>query len=366
MKFELITDKKIWDDFFNAVRSPSFHQSWEWGEMQKKLGYEILRLGLFVNNKIELISLIVKVRSKRGSFIFLPHGPIFNLPSISLSQSIPQLQSKQYMAYLQELKNFLIDIAKKEGFWFIRIAPSLIRTQHHEEIFRSLGFRKAPTYMHAETMWVVDVTLPEETLLNNMRKNTRYSIRRAIREKIGVAKYTDSFALEKFVALYELTSKREKFKPYSKSYLQSEFEVFNEHNNAIFFLGGLPNNLNNSTPLKFDQEAPLQIIAGSLVVYTKSCGFYHQGASIHTQFPASYLLQWHSILETKKRGCKFYSFHGISDPGRTPKSWDGLTLFKRGFGGFQMDYLYTQDYIVSPLYYFSAAIDTYLNLKRGI
>jgi hypothetical protein len=58
----------------------------------------------------------------------------------------------------------------------------------------------------------------------------------------------------------------------------------------------------------------------------------------------------------------FAVFH----PGRTPKNWSGLTLFKQGFGGRQLDYVPTQDYVLSPKYHLTSLYEQILNWKRGV
>ena len=166
--------------------------------------------------------------------------------------------------------------------------------------------------------------------------------------------------------LYHITADREQFTPYSDAYIKHEFEAFHSAGNAAIFNSGFLNSPKDAMPPEFALEGASQNLAASLIIFSKSSGFYHQGASIHTKYPAAYLLQWHAILEAKRRGCKYYSFHGIHDPGRTPKSWNGLSLFKHGFGGFQVDYLYTQDFIISPMYALSYLSDRYLNLRRGV
>lgn len=110
-------------------------------------------------------------------------------------------------------------------------------------------------------------------------------------------------------------------------------------------------------------------LAASIIIFTKNAAFYHQGASIHTKIPVTYLLQWEAIKEAKNRNCQFYNFWGIYDekrPNRTPKSWQGLTLFKTGFNGQIKRFLPTQDYIISPKYYLNWFWEKLIMLKRRI
>ena len=358
MKIQEISDKQIWDSFFNSVGSTSFHQAWEWGEFQKMLHYDIVRLGIYDNQKLIAITLVIKIRSKRGKFLFIPHGPVFNIPSDKLTVTVSSNDNTTVKNILETLTNYLKELAIKEGFWFIRIAPMLADLPEHKGLFNTAGYHTAPIYINAETMWAVDISQSEEDILKDMRKNTRYLIRKGFNDAITITKKTTIDALDEFWKLYEVTFAREDFTPFPKSYISSEFEAFNANQAAVFFLG--------KTGPKFDLQGPSKFLAASLVLFTQSTGYYHQGASIHTEYPVTYQLQWQSMMEAKKRGCKYYNFYGIYKPGRTPKAWQGLSLFKRGFGGFQVDYLPTQDYIVSPKYYLSFCIDKYLAWKRGI
>lgn len=358
MIIQEITVKSTWDTFFNEVNSPSFHQSWSWGEFQKKLHYDILRLGIYDNKKLIAIALVIKIKSKRGKFLFIPHGPLFHIPAENLTVTIQNDQITAASSILKGLTEYLSELAQKEGFWFIRIAPPLAHTDNHLCFFREAGYRTSPIYIHAETMWAVDVSQSEDQLLAGMRKNTRYLVRKAIKEGIEISKHTSSHAIDEFWKLYEVTFSREDFTPFPKSYISAEFEAFNSENAAVTLLGSLP--------AKFAQEGTLKFSAGALVLFTNSTGFYHQGASTHSEYPVTYLMQWHAMLEAKRRGCNFYNFYGIYNPGRTPRAWKGLSLFKRGFGGFQVNYLPTQDYAVSPKYALSFCIDKYLCWKRGI
>ncbi len=181
MELKEITNRKVWQKFFNEVGSPSFLQSWEWGEFQRMLKYDVLRLGIYSNNKLLAIAQIIKIKSRRGNFLFLPHGPIITQ---QLTSNTIDLKS-----IISQFLNFSISISKDEGFSFIRIAPILEDRGEYRNIFQDLGFKEAPIYMHAETVWVLPLNKAEEELLSNMRKN--YSLpykKKAIREGVVIEK----------------------------------------------------------------------------------------------------------------------------------------------------------------------------------
>src|SRR3990167_3685198 len=373
MKIEEIKDNKIWQDFFDKNGSPSFLQSWQWGEFQKDLRYRVKRLGIYKDNDPKAIAQVIQINSKIGNFLFIPHGPVF--------QSADNNQHSAIKSVITHLLKYLIALAKKEDFSFIRMAPTLELTPEKQKIFSTLGFKTAPIYMHAERLWVLPLyhigidrakmvisgnqpeirtnPVSDDQLLAQMRKTTRYLIRKAQRDGVIIEKRTDDKAVDDFWKIYQETAQRENFVPFSREFIRGEFNSFNKTNNAIFLFGSLPTT--SLTP-----EVKGGFLAASLIIFTKSTAFYHQGASIHSKIPVTYLLQWEAIKAAKSRGCQFYNFWGIHQPGRTPKSWTGLTLFKTGFAGGQIDYLPTQDYIVNPKYYLTFIYEKFLNRFRGV
>ncbi len=340
MNIQEIISQKEWDQFFNEVGAPSFLQSWEWGEFQKEMGQNIVRLGMYEENRLISIAIVEKMNSKRGKYLFVPHGPL-----VGIQYSVFSIQK-----IIKAMRDFLIDLAKKEGYPFIRIGPILENSQENQQLFRDLGFKMAPIYLHSEDFWILPLEKSEDELLADMRKTTRYLIKKAIRDGVTIEKSTDTISVTSFLRIYEETIKRERFSPYSDRYIQKEFEAFHKYKNALFLFG----------------KHEGKILASALILFTKSGAFYHQGASIHSKIPVPYLLQWEAIKEAKKRGCRFYNFWGILIPGRTPRVWEGLTTFKTGFGGYEYQCIPTQDYIISPKYYLTYFYEKFLQWKRGV
>lgn len=340
MDIKEITQYLVWNNFINKDKTHSFLQTWEWGELQKKQNYKIIRFGISDHKRLLAIALVIKIQSRRGNFLFVPHGPVID----------PKENNSRVEIILESLLNYLKRLAQEENFSFIRIAPIIEDTENNRKLFSCFGFKTAPIYMHAERTWVLDLNKSEDVLLSEMRKTTRYLVKRADREGVVIEQRSDAKAFEEFLRIYKETANREHFVPFSLSYIKHEYEEFNITNNALFLFG------------KVNQE----YFASALILFTKYAAFYHQGASIHTKIPVAYRLQWEAIKEAKKRGCILYNFWGIQQNGRTPKNWGGLTMFKTGFGGRQVDYVPTQDYIISSKYYITYFYEKCLAWKRGV
>jgi len=341
MRIEEIKNKKIWEDFLRECQEKTFLQSWNWGEFQKRMGNKIWRLGVFENENLVSVALVLKICAKRGTFLFLPHGPI-----------VKEFQNLNFkFQILKNLLKKLIEISKDEKVDFIRIAPIWERTKENLKIFKDLKFRKAPIHIHPELTWELDITLPEEELLMKMRKTTRYLIRQAQKKyKIEIFQKNDLEGIKIFNQLYKETAKRHHFVPFSFDYLKNEFLAFKDEDQIGIFLGKHQEN----------------IFSGGIFIFWQNLAFYHHGASIPSKMPVSYLLLWEAIREAKRRNCRKFNFWGIAPEAKKNHPWAGLTLFKKGFGGYKKEYIKTQDLPLNSKYWFSFLIEKIRKIRRGL
>lgn len=349
MKIQEIKEKEIWENFLKESQEKTFLDSWNWGEFNKTMGNKIWRFGVFVtaNGKLQIenllgVALVIKIQAKRGTFLFLPHGP--NVKSEIRNSKFEILKS-----LLKELKN----LVKKENCSFIRVSPIWEKNKENEKIFKDLGFRDAPIHMHPELTWELDITLPEEKLLMGMRKTTRYLIRQAMNNRgIEIEERNDLKGIEKFNQIYQLTKERQKFVPFSLEYLKNEFLAFSKDNQISVLLG------------KYKGE----IVSGGIFIFWQGIGFYHHGASSqkYSKIPVSYLLLWEAIRKAKNRGCKKFNFWGICDLNQKNHPWYGLSLFKVGFGGYKKEYVKTQDLLLSKKYWLNYLVEKLRRKKRGL
>lgn len=337
-----IKNKNIWEDFILECKEKTFLQSWNWGEFHASMGNKIWRFGIYENNELLSVDLVVKISAKRGSFLLVPHGPI-----------IKSEDNKIKFEILKNLKNKLVILAKQEKVDFIRISPILERTGENTAIFSNLGFRTAPLHYHPESSWKLNIEHMESQILAQMRKSTRYLIKQAQDNRdIEIFKSTDSKDIETFYKIHQPVAKIQKFVPFSINYLTKEFLAFLPDNISLFFA-------------KYKGE----IIASSFEIFWSGIGFYHHAGLLpeYKKLPVSYLLQWEAIKEARLRGCRVYDFWGYSDPIKNPKHpYSGPTLFKMGFGGQKYEYVKTQDFIISSKYWLNYIIEVLRKIKRGL
>ena len=344
MTIQEIHDKNIWESFLAQCEQKTFLHSWNWGEFQKAMREKIWRFGFWENEELIAVALVVKVVAKRGTFLLIPHGPVTKSPN----DQIPMTK------ILQTLLKELNKIAKEEKTAFIRINPIWERTKENTKIFKDLGFKNAPIQMHPEASWKLDLTLSEDELLKNMRKTTRYLIRKAGENKdIEVAQSATKEDIKIFSELHAKVSARQHFVPFSFEYLESEFLAFQKDNEITIFWGEYQGN----------------IAAASFVIFWLGIGFYHHAASLpeYAKFSLPYLLQWEAIKEAKKRGCVLYDFWGYVNPQTQPNHpWAGPTLFKMGFGGRAHEYVKTQDFPLSWKYGITMIFEKLRKIRRNL
>jgi lipid II:glycine glycyltransferase (peptidoglycan interpeptide bridge formation enzyme) len=286
-------------------------------------------------------ALVTKVEAKRGTFLYLPYGPMVSDPS--------DLESLK--AFFHELRNK----AREEKASFIRVSPYWQENEQNKKLLESLGFRSAPIHMLAETLWLLDLEgKPEETILMEMEKKHRNLVRRAEKDGVVIKASKDSEAVERFINLHWETMSRHHFTPYPKSYFRQQVELFSPADQVVVFEAYLGETL----------------LASAIIMYYGKAGAYHHGASSsnpeHRKIPASYLLQWEAIREAKKRGLSHYNFWGIAPQGADQKHpFYGITHFKTGFGGRQMDLVPCHDLVISPKYYVNWSVEKFRKWKRG-
>lgn len=329
-----ITNKDKYEEFIGKTSPYSLFQSWAWGLVQQKLGRPLFRFGMYDGFRLVSLSQVTHIKAKRGSFLHIRHGPI--------------IKNTLFLQVMKLWSNYYRSLGKQKKSLFIRISPLIENSFKHSKVLSSLGYLRAPIHeTDAEVCWVLDIQKSDEELLHNMRKSTRYDINRAPKLGIQVVRSAKEDAVKDFLLLYEETAKRQRFVKHEG--VREEYEVFSKEGNADVFLAYYQKNL----------------VAGAVILYYKNQAIYHHGASRWSKVSASHYLQWCAIKEARWRGKTIYNFWGIAPEGMKRHPWQGITLFKKGFGGREVQYLHAHDMPLSPLYIIPKIIETGRRMLKG-
>lgn len=331
--FKKITSKKEWESFNQSVANVAFFQSWEWGNVEMLSGRKIDRTGIYKNNRLIGIAQICEIKAKRGHFIHVRQGPVIK----DWSKTV----FAEFVSYIKK-------IGKEKGAYFVRMSPLIKRDEADSLLFKQLGAIQAQVHnQDAENRWVLDLATSPELLLSNMRKTTRYMIKKGSLIKITCSAKTAD--LDIFLELYKQTSKLKQF--VSHSHIREEVEVFKKNNTVMIYL-------------TYDNNRPL---SGAIIIYYGREAIYHHGATSMNgrKSPASYALQWRIVQDAKKAGLKTYNLWGIAPNEKESHPWYGLSQFKKGFGGKQVDFIHAFDLPLSPMYTISYVIDYWTSFRKG-
>lgn len=317
-----VNDPADWEIF--QLRQPwtQFTQSWAWGEFRKALGYPVRRWALVGENGEWLCAVQGEYRKKflGLGYWFAPHGPV-------ISRTVSQ---ENYRAVISHLVSLMAEKAHLPRCLFWRFEP-VIRMESQvrplpPRFIRTLSVEPSSTRL-------LDLTLSEEELLSRMHEKTRYNIKIANRYGVKTRLTSHPADIDQFLQLMHETEKRAGFVQHSSSYIYKTLQTLAAAKMARLRVAEL-----NGAMLAAD----LEIVYGQTVTY-----LYGASSHLMRQAMAPYALHWEAIKAAKQEGNKFYDFWGVNPVNLSSplykKSWEGITRFKNGWGGQQVDLIGTWD-----------------------
>lgn len=173
------------------------------------------------------------------------------------------------------------------------------------------------TFLPSKTLRI-DLSQPAKKILCQMKKDSRYGIRKAEKNKIKIQK---AKRLTSFRQAWQKAVSWRQYVPTSKTLIALK-TAFGPQ--AVFLVAS-------------HQQ---QIVAGTIILLTSESAYYYYAftSKVGRQKSAQYLLVWQAIQLAKKAGCRWFDFEGIVDP-RWPRcSWQGFSHFKKSFGGREVTY----------------------------
>lgn len=315
-----------------------FTQAWFYGEWQEMMGRKVRRFE--VKKDSEIIGFFQIIRYPlpfNQNLLYIPHAPLLR-------------QNYEGQAeFLEEFHRKLSEIGKEEKAIFARfdlyLPSSNPPTGGEGGLTLNKYFKKVPDYAYDSVYfqpkyeWVLNIDKPESELLGNMRQKNRYNIHLAENKGVVIEIIKNNFEkyFEIFYSLMERTAKRNNFKLHSKVYYKNIF--INCEKNAFLVLA------------KYDDK----ILAINLILLFGETAYFVFGGSSdeYKNLMAPHLLHWRGIMEAKNCGYKFYNFGGVSsgDEYDKYKDWEGISRFKKGFGGRLLEYSDSYDLAIKPFWH---------------
>lgn len=208
----------------------------------------------------------------------------------------------------------------QNGNW---IGPPQSNTQEFRVNYKTHNWnlKKSSSDILPKNTFFLDLTQSEEHLMSNMRYNTRYNVRKALKNGIQVKEY----GLEQigsWYTLYRDTALRHGMPLQDESYFSSILKNQDNHKRGV-------------TIKMLMAEIDGEILASMFLVLSGNRATYLYGASSNGRgnMVASYALQWESIRVAKQWGCTEYDMFG-SAPNLNPNHpLHGVHIYKKGFGG---------------------------------
>ena len=243
----------------------------------------------------------------------------------------------------------IAEIAKKEDCVFVRLRPQLLATSENLKILEDLGLKKSPMHLAAEHTVMIDLSVSEDDLLKNMRRQTRYEVRRAEKLGIKVRKERSEKIFKEFHEEQAKTAKRQNFIPPDFKTLLAEREAFQD--NIEIYIA---------------ETAENEKIAYGLIIKDGHEGDYYEAASteLNRKLPGAYALLWQAMKDLKKEGYERFNLWGIAPAGQPNHRYAGVTVFKTGFGGEVVEYVPAHDMIISKTKYLKNLIVETARKKR--
>lgn len=339
MIFKKIIDQQVWESYILSRKETNFLQSWHWANFQQKIGKVVFAIGIFDKKKQIGSALLVKEEAKRGNYFTIAGGPLINWQELNISE-------------LAEIFSFFKQLAKDNNCSFVRFRPQALNTSFLQEKLAKLAIKKAPMHLTADLTLQLNLTPTEEELLKQMRKNTRYEIRKSQKLGIEVRTSQNPAQIKRFYQDQLFLAKKHNFIPFSYEFLFEQFKEFAANDKATLF----------------DAYYQGKLLASAFIIFYNNEAVYHYGTSTqHNQrLPGSYACQWAAILEAKKRGCTKYNLWGIASADQLNHRFAGVSLFKRGFGGEEIAYLPAHDLPVSGSYLFTKIFEWMRKKERRL
>ena len=258
--------RATWNHALQALPRQHFLQSWEWGALRERHGWQAQR---YVCQRNSQVVAAFTLLTRRVPFMpwriaYVPKGPLLDYVDEPL-----------FVAVLDHITA----VASAARAVYVKIDPDIPEENARAaDLYCESGWQASPEQIQFPHTALLDLDCGAEALLAAMKPKTRYNIRLATRRGVAVEQTTDWQLL---FSLYADTARRDGFPIREEGYYCDLWSLFQKSGQGAGFLA------------RVEGEA----VAGLYLIHTGDTGWFYTGASSqrHRDKMPNYLLQWHAI-----------------------------------------------------------------------
>lgn len=298
--------------------SISFLQSPLYGRLQTTAGRQVVYLVGFIADTSVMCGLGVCYELPGGlRYLYFPYGPV-------------SVAGIDYDCF----RVAVMPIAQRLGCAFVRIDNDRwLKTMDIEPADNAIT-RLSSLQPRAE--WVLDINRATEEVWMGMHKHARYNVRLAERAKAVYRQYVPAEApFDEFIGLMQTTSDRDSFSLHNTAYYRAMLDVMQPSDGFI--------------SIAYIDDVPAA--AALFVIHDSQLHYVFAGSSNdYRKIAPAYFLLWNALQHGQKQGCSLLNFGGVQDDVKKLRL-QGVTSFKKRFGGYQVNHQNPHDIVISPFKY---------------
>jgi peptidoglycan pentaglycine glycine transferase (the first glycine) len=352
-----VNSSNSWNEIISKLPNPHFLQTYEWGQVKAKYGWEPIYLiwdeeGKMKEERTNLSSfdfpikaacLVLKRTILRNAFaarvsiLYAPKGPLLDWSNESLRNRV-----------FDDLESF----AKRQGAIFLKIDPDIVlgrgvESGNSDQVIPSemkrRGWVESQEQIQFKNTVIIDLSESEESILMRMKQKTRYNIRLAEKKGISIreGKLED---LENLYRMYAETSVRDGFAIRDENYYMTVWRSF---------MSQVEGQRSEPSAIPLIAEVDNKPVAAIFLFMFAGRAYYVYGMSrnAHREKMPTYLLQWEAMKVAKANGCLTYDLWGAPDVFDESDSMWGVYRFKEGLGGEVLRTLGAYDFAPNKILY---------------
>ena len=332
---ELRTNDEAWNRFVAESPAPSFLQATPWAAVKRPNGWRAARV--VVDAPAGPVGAQLLVRHPRPlpkGFGYSARGPIAAAP----------LGRESLAAFTDAVRR----AAGGLGVAHVRVDPELEDPDGSiAAALRDLGWRPAPEIQPQKTQ-VIDLTLSEDELMGALRKKTRQTLRKAEGQTEVVSAGPER--ISEFHRTLAGTMDRVGLPFRSEGFFRTLWDAYAPHGQAMLLLA---------------QTSSGEVTSGTFLIGwgRTLVALYGGTTAAGRELNSKYLINWEGLRRAKATGYTRYDLWGLPN--------EGITYFKQGWGGREVNYVGAWDLIVDPIgaRAFEAAVQarsTFNRLRRRL